>query len=392
MSVIATSGNGGHYLGVLPSGSTLGDGNHLKNPTFAQNNYPVWSSFNGPLASTSATWDATYTGQHNTLKRMAFWHHYSPLYNMGWATYVGNNFNKRVSFHHQQLPGGATTRTQSEPNGDFKLLGFGEDPNQPRVIKMYGADNMWTFNDQPTYPWPYRSNYNHGPRRGDTTQGEYNPNVGIMPRMVSNTTVSGRIPQLGTTTSLKRQSMNRTDCWCRHEWQQHVPVPSGATYVTFGAYVRVDPDDQMKPLNWAGIYIAEDDYVSSSTIRRVNYFGIKDSSNNMSLPSGGGALSGYSAGNNWNGLSSKFVSGRTVYFPFNPHVTVPYEHAMLDQDDFSEFTKVEYTMSLSTIQGARTTGKITFGMFFAENFSYLVASQSQPTGSVRFFNPFVKFG
>ena len=65
---------------------SLDSGNALLNSEYDHDNYPVWTSWNGIKTS------STYNRQIGVYKGLANWVHYSPLFNQGYSTHIGNQF------------------------------------------------------------------------------------------------------------------------------------------------------------------------------------------------------------------------------------------------------------------------------------------------------------
>ena len=60
---------------------------------------------------------------------------------------------------------------------------------------------------------------------------------------------------------------------------------------------------------------------------------------------------------------------------------------MLDQDDYEDFTKVEYTFTLNS----GTNRKIMMHIFFAENAKYMYDEDTELTGGFQYYDPFIEF-
>ena len=324
---------------------SLDSGNALLNSQYDHDNYPVWTSWNGIKFS------STYNRNIGVFKGIANWVHYSPLFNQGFSTYIGNQFlflDRRPS--PNDLAG--------------YLAGY-----QPRVIKLYGAENLWGPGQV-----SQGSVSNDNADRGDSTTGIFTNADNS--RIVSNTTLSS----ISSSTS-----MTSTSCWTRStEWQQHLSIPDNCTSIKFGAQIRVQSTDKLKPLNFAGIYCAEDSNPAGGAhFRYVNYFGIRHTSATFSLPTG--SLTGDQSGYNWNGL--KVADSYGYHRFYTATQTAVTEHAMLDQDDYEDFKRVEYTFTPQS----GTNRKMSLNLFFAENTSYLKAAANGLTGGFQVYDPFVEF-
>lgn len=326
---------------------SLDSGNALLNSEYDHDNYPVWTSWNGLKLS------STYNGNIGTHKGIANWVHYSPLFNQGYSTYIGNQFLFLDRRH--------------SPN-DLAGFNAGE---QPRVIKLYGSENLWASADQPVQESTIG---NDNADRGDGTTGTFTD--GNDSRIVSNTTLSS----IDSNTA-----MTSTSCWTRStEWQQHLDIPNNCTSIKFGAQIKIAANDKLKPLNFAGIYCAEDrNPAFNAHFRYVNYFAIRHTNATFNLPTG--SLSGDQSGYNWNGL--KVADSYTYHRFYTATQTLVTEHAMLDQDNYEDFQKVEYTFTPRPGTGR----KMSLNLFFAENTSYLKAAAGDTTGGFQVYDPFVEF-
>tara|TARA_R100000541_G_scaffold59039_2_gene71591 strand:+ start:895 stop:1926 length:1032 start_codon:yes stop_codon:yes gene_type:complete len=325
---------------------SLDSGNALLNSEFDRDNYPVWTSWNG------LKYSSTYFRNIGVFKGLANWVHYSPLFNQGYSTYVGNQF---LFLDRRRSPNDLAPY----------LAGY-----QPRIIKLYGAENLWKLGAG----GPVGAINNDNADRGESQVGVFT-NAGNS-RIVSNTTLSSI--NSGT-------SMTSTSCWSRvTEWQQHLNIPDNCTSIKFGAQIRVQSTDKLRPLNFAGIYCAEDVEAFGYHNRYVNYFGIRHTDATFTLPTGS-LTTGDRSRYNWNGLA---VGDTHAYYRFyTPSKTAATEHAMLDQDDYEDFKKVEYTFTPQS----GTNRKMSLNLFFAENTSYLKAAAGNLSGGFQVYDPFVEF-
>ena len=357
MTIIAATGGGGRWM--QPSSES----NALYNSNFDQDNYPVWSTFNGVNFAQSST------NRNGEQKGIAGWYHYSPMFNNGWQSFVGNNFLVQNAYHQGDT-------SAADGAGVFADAGYNGGYN-PRIIKMYGSESLFTYNDAYSPAWRTNDVIN----RHDATEGPFRNNIGIMPRVVSNTSNDN----ITSTTS-----QNNTDMWTRHEYQQFLTVPGSATTCKFGCYIRVHPEDKLKLHNMGGLYCFEDTYQTTNK-RVVNYFRIRHNSNTATWPTG--TLTGKLANYNWNGYQMGQPPTGTQAYYFTPEITVATEHAVLNQDDYGNFEKVEYTFTLQTGTGPHGSGNrlLGLGMFFAEAMTYQKTAAGTPSGSVHFFDPFVEF-
>jgi hypothetical protein len=331
--------------------------NELDNSRYTMNNYPVWTTFNGYQPNN----DASYVNQTGTWKTFGYWRHYSPLYNDGFGSYIGNQLLDRYARHNG---------TETE-RGDHRLLPF-LSGSAPRVLKIYGAESLFTYNWGPS---------NNNADRGNGTTGEFTNQNNT--RVIGNTGnsqggnyITGSI---GTGTS-----MYNTSLWTRYDWTQIVDIPDSATTVKFGAQIKVAADDKLKTYNFAGIYCAEDNYTTNTRV--VNYFRVTASSPPYSLATG--TLSSSASPYNWSGLTTSGATDNSNNLKiFTPASTVANELASLNQNDYEEFKKVEYTFTPQS----GTNRKMSFNLFFAESAFYLAYAAGNPTGGFQVFDPFVEF-
>lgn len=345
---------------VAAKGRLMGEStfsNELDNSLFTMNNYPVWTTFNGYQPSS----DATYINQTGTWKTFGYWRHYSPLYNDGYGSYIGNQLLDR-----EASPNGTETQ-----RGDHALLPF-LSGSEPRVLKIYGAESLFSS----------AAVANNDADRGHGTTGEFTNQNNT--RVIANTGSSQGgnyiTGSIGTGTS-----MNSTSLWTRYDWTQIVDIPDSATTVKFGAQVKIASDDKLKTYNFAGIYCAEDNYTTNTRV--VNYFRLRDSISPYDLATG--TLSSAASPYNWSGLTTSGAvdsSGNNLKV-FTPASTVANELASLNQNDYEEFKKVEYSFTPQS----GTNRKMSFNLFFSESARYLSVAAGDPTGGFQVFDPFVEF-
>lgn len=318
--------------GLEPSSTS----NVLLNSQFTLDNYPVGYTYpNNPRP-------LTYKQNTGTEVFQAAWASGSSLYFISppYATMLGNQY--LYSWEDYGL-------------APF-LAGY-----IPRINKIYGVSNLFTGgainNDN-----------------ADRGAGSYGDVSNVNSRIVNHTTL---------TTIDSSTSMDNTAIWVDStKWSQVVDVPDSATTVKFGAQIRIPSGDKLRPLNWAGIAITQDTFGPNATPWRfINYFGIRHTDATFSLPTGQnlGGANGY----NWAGLGTT-ISNSVFY---TPEVFTATEHAMLDQDDYEDFTKVEYTFTLNS----GTSRKIMMHIFFAENAKYMYDEDTELTGGFQYYDPFIEF-
>lgn len=172
------------------------------------------------------------------------------------------------------------------------------------------------------------------------------------------------------------------EAWVRHEWCQGVSIPNGINTVNFGAYVRVPNDDMFRSKNCGGFYIWQEVggtyYINSLVIRK------EADDNTFELDTG--AATGLAAIQQWSGISNTIDSGTNEYpLRYNDAVNIQ-NITYRDAEDFSQFNKVDLSVSLQSGTN-RTLG---FGLFFGENQDNLDESGT-PSGLIQFYNPFILF-
>ncbi|MDG1797024.1 MAG: hypothetical protein P8H35_00490 [Flavobacteriales bacterium] len=252
------------------------------------------------------------------------WSHFGQLFtsDSDYKTYVGNSF-------HGNFP-------------PFKDLGGGSLDDQPKVLKLYGAGTNFPSNT---------TNTNNNNARSFPLSG------------MSFLTTPGTYPDGST--------------WTRQGWSQGVAVPDSATTVTFGAYVRVPSDDQLRDLNVVGCYINQ----NTGSNNFVNAMYIKEDGQMFSFKTGSANK------NHWSGLSDSInANSNTEYSIRENNVCTIQSITPYFQSEFSQFKKIEKTVTLQ----AGSNRRLTFEMFFGENQDYLNASGT-PSGAGLFYNPFVTY-
>jgi len=336
MSVVAAA----RGQGLRPSSSS----NVLVNSRFQQDNSPEWTDINGrygPADLFRASGDYT---------PLPSWGHYSAIYN-SYGTYVGLNM-LLASAPYTQAP---------------YRSGYTD-----RIIKLFGIQDYRATNAA--------NITNANPIRGSNQTGIFTSDS--QTRMVGNTEP--------TVTVSSSTALDSTDVWARTtENGQAIDIPDSATSVKFGAQIRIPEGDRLRPLNFAGIYCTEDRVESTVNVRYVNYFAIRHTDATFTLPTG--TATGGNREYNWSGLSTdtRVDSQANLRYKFYaPETSTITEHAMLDQNDYSEFTKVEYTFTPQTGTGR----KMMLNLFFAESLSYLdEQSTTVNTGGFQVYDPFVEF-
>lgn len=227
---------------------------------------------------------------------------------------------------------------------------FADIPNIPRAYKMYGqgTDFSLAFNQDSdrTYPEP--------------------PIVGLTN---SSTTISGST------------SWRDAGTWTRYERQQSVTTSSNV--VTFGAWVKCNPDDLFRQLNMGGLYLWQDVNANPPTNVYVNAIVVKRASHTPNLRTG--TLPTGQHHYNWSGLNHSAPLA-AIKYRWNDTTNVQ-SIDYYDAEDTAVWTRIEKTVTLQG-SGSRQVGLATF---FAENCSYLDGG-SELSGSIEFYNPFIVEG
>jgi hypothetical protein len=277
-----------------------------------------------------------YSGQdYNT-----DWKFYSPVFiggeNVGWKQAFG------FTYHLPYPPYLNTTSLVASP-ADWSNI-----PTIPRSYKMYGQGTDFSFafnqNSDRTYEEP--------------------PIVGLTN---SSTTISGSTPWRDAGT------------WTRYERQQSVATT--ADVVTFGAWVKCNPNDLFRQLNMGGLYLWQDISANPPTNVYVNAIVVKRASHTPNLRTG--TLPTGQHHYNWSGLNHSAPSPGGDRYRWNDTTNVQ-SIDYYDAEDTAVWTRIEKTV---TLQG---TGMKQIGLatFFAENCSYLDGG-SELSGSIEFYNPYV---
>lgn len=172
--------------------------------------------------------------------------------------------------------------------------------------------------------------------------------------------------------------------WTRYDRCQTVTTSSDT--ITFGAYVRCDPNDALRALNMGGLYLWQDTSASPTGARsiQVNAIVIKRAAHSPSLKTG--SIPTGQGHYNWSGLnhsSADGTLGNTSKYRWNDFLTVE-SLDYYDSEDFSNWTRVEKTVTLQG-SGSRQVG---LAMYFAENCSYLDGG-GELSGSIDFYNPYI---
>ena len=319
--------------------STIGT-NALQNPLFdSDNGYPIGETFNGQTRAGSSSW------------LPAHWSPCSSNAPGGNATLVNTFFNTNYRPYDDTAKFGGEEAGEA-PNRYLTGINY----SGGRSIKMYGvgqAIRSETRNPDRTYP-EYTVTHTTGATR----------------------TIDGTTP------------WGETDCWTKYEWTQGVSIPDGMNTATFGAYVKCDPSDLFRALNFGGIYTFQNTTAFGSSPQNVfvNVIAVKRASTNLNLKSG--TIPADQGQFHWGG-NSQYLGNNVYGARWNDTSNVE-SITYKDAEDYPEFIAIEKTITLQSGTGR----KMGLGMYFMENQSYLPETPPDPnplSGSIQFYNPFLIF-
>lgn len=184
------------------------------------------------------------------------------------------------------------------------------------------------------------------------------------------------------------------DTWAKYDMCQDITTTADS--VTFGAWVRCDPNDALRALNMGGLYLYQDTQSNPTGQRTVfvNSMVVKRAANTPNLKTGGSTsfpvTSPHSQGHyNWSGLRDNTAAIGTIAnelkYRWNDNLTVE-GIDYYDAEDMATWTRIEKTVSLQGASGSLR--RVGLAMFFAENMSYL-NNDGELTGSIDFYSPYV---
>jgi hypothetical protein len=244
----------------------------------------------------------------------------------------------------------------------FKTLG-GDLSDQKKVLKMFGTGTNFPSNTVYT---------------NDDNTRDYNsdPSLRRWPLVGMSTAAPGTYPD--------------SNCWVRYDLTTTGDIPAQATKCTFGAYIRIPSDDQLRPLNVCGVYIRQTNQINiyDPPTAWVNGIVVKNDSQNISFLTGSpiDATNGSLANRQqWSGCKYFDTTGGTFGFGYNDTANIEsfdYHNA----SDFAQFRKVEKTVDIQNVG----SNQMSLSLFFGENQSYLNAS-GIPSGAALFYEPFMIF-
>lgn len=316
--------------------------NALQNPLFdADNGYPIGEIFNGQTREAQSTWLPA---------------HWSPCSGISPSSSAGTLVNTFFDTNYRPYEDTAKFGGEEEgsaPNRRLVNINY----SGGRSLKMYGIGLASEASD----------------RDPDRTY-EFYP--------VTHTTGATRTID-GTT------PWGETDCWTKYEWTQGVSIPDGMNTATFGAYVKCDPSDLFRALNFGGIYAFQNTTSLGSFPQNVysNIIAIKRASTNLNLKSG--TIASPQGQYHWSG-NSQYLNLDDKYGGRWNDTSNVQSITYKDAEDYPDFIAVEKTITLQSGTGR----KMGLGMYFMENHSYLPATAPDPnplSGSIEFYNPFLIF-
>lgn len=344
--------------------------NWLQNPTFNQDaRYPAASQ--SPHSRSKNSYNGRGAGNANN-KPPVHWARYCPLYTSSdpndYFTILNNYFLRNRKKDDTYLDIAAENSTGTVSDGGY-LIG----PTQDRILGLYGTSNhLNSRNNNPD------RNYSDIPVYGATT-GNIN----------SETTFA-----------------NGTG-WIKNSYYQIIQnIPATATTAKFGAYVQVLASDDFEGKNYASIRVSQDYYDPAGNVyaaghTRVVYGMEHQIFKTSGIPSTAINSSDASYVNyNWNGPSKDNPTSAE-----NPGVTWPYlrwpstiqtqASGAVPTSDYRDFKLVERTYNLQARTGTYATqlSSLLFELCFFEHSANIVTAtgNSTPSGSVRFYAPYVQF-
>lgn len=308
---------------------------------------------NSDFTNNNNTDGAIYSGE----VRGTQWMMYSPVFVSDSDYKQGFNFQYILPYQPYQN----TTSLVGDPS-DWNQI----PSKQKRGVKMFGLGSDFGL-----------TTLNRDPDRSYTTGGGETPIIGITDSSVTISPVS---------------TWGDVKTWSRYDRFQ--TVTTTASSITYGAWVRCNPNDLFRALNMGGLYLWQDVSPSLTGARtiKVSAMVVKRSANNVSLHTGSlpHPPSGLAQGHfNWSGMNHRYGEQNWQYanvdkYRWNDQSSVD-NLDTYDAEDLSTWTRIEQTVALSG-NGLKRVG---IAMFFAENCSYLLANDGEVTGSIEFFSPFV---
>ena len=265
---------------------------------------------------------------------------------------------------------------------DGQVIGYGDEGGntaalaQKRVLKMFGqGTTLIDFNK----------------RFDRLLDGSFNPVTTPM-TSISNTQYS--VPASG---------VFDTGYWVKYELCQNfgagsnVSIPGSATGVVFGGYIKVPTGDALRDLNFGGFLLRQQVFTDSKTKTFIDVLQVKGSNfsqNSNCIGVGSYAETTGVTGNfNWgngrvsNTVQSEGTASEKMPELFSNHSTkVRLLHSRL-QSATTDWVQVSGVIPL---QASDTDKNFNFGIFYAENHSYLNGDGVR-AGAIHFAKPFVIF-
>lgn len=174
--------------------------------------------------------------------------------------------------------------------------------------------------------------------------------------------------------------------WAKYERYQFINVPDGVQFATFGCMVQVPQGDDLRSLNFGGMYVYSYDSATARTTSEaiaITGSGVPSliagnfSNGQSELPSP------YNARFQWNGFKSDFTNGTftrwndlSLVFPIQQEASGGYRG----------WRQINKAITLPN----GTSRILGVALYFAENHTYL-NNDGISSGSILFYNPYVTF-
>lgn len=262
------------------------------------------------------------------------WKHYGQLYtsDFDYKTYLGNNWLANFP--------------------SYKDLGSTALSKQSKVLKMFGSGTN------------FPNNTDVNKQNIDNSRGATDTNI----------------PLVGFSETSPAASFGSDSVWSKHEWFQEVKRPNDAVTMKFGAYVRVDENDDFRDKNCGGVYTWQKGSSQEQYTDTINAIVVKKSTDSMNLVTGliDTEVDSYQQ---WNGMLA-----HAPEYPRKSTRTDIQNISYVDNTDCRNFRKIESTITLI----GYNHGDVGIGLFFGENQSNLDESGAL-SGAIQFYCPFIQF-
>ena len=362
---IATLGSASKEETTLkqPPGPRL-QNNHLSNPLWdADSAYPGAQNSHGRDKSSLNGQGSDFTDNYTP----ASWKRYCAIYTSpsitDYQTLLNNYFlrSRKKDDIFQDL---AQEHPDNDPQvsivNDRYMIG----PNQPRILGLYGASG-------------YLNSRNNDPDRGYADIAVYSQ-------------VNGTIDSSTTHSEGKG--------WVKHSYYQHVPIPSDAVTVRYGAYVQCPSFDSFDTNNFGAIQVSQCT-AKGDTTTSVYGDGVFIKNSGDTIPNPALSVTGAQAQYSWNGPTARKV-------PLNVNMvhagdfrwpgTISTSGTTLSAEDYRDFKLITRTKPADIEERAGTDADalstMLFELIFYENSANIASPVgSTGSGSIRFYAPFVQF-